>query len=99
MKAFRVNDFEQKPSFQDIDRPIPSQGEVLVRIKACGLNFADLLMLTGKYQETPALPFTPGLEVSGVVVALGPNTNGPEIDTPVLYAPGYPWDAMTTPIE
>ncbi len=88
MKAYLVSDFEQTPSFQEIVRPIPKQGEVLVRIKACGLNFADLLMLKGIYQETPEPPFTPGLEISGVVVAVGPNTDGPKIDTPVAVYGG-----------
>ena len=88
MKAFRVTDFEQTPSFQDIVRPNPREGEVLVRIKACGLNFADLLMLKGEYQETPKPPFTPGLEISGVVAAVGPNTTGFEIDTPVAVFGG-----------
>lgn len=88
MKAFRVSDFEQNPSFQDIVLPVPKEGEVLVRIKACGLNFADLLMLKGQYQETPEPPFTPGLEVSGVVEAVGPNTDGIEIDIPVAVFGG-----------
>lgn len=50
----------------------PGPGEVLLRIRACGLNFADLLMLDGKYQDTPATPFTPGMEVAGTIAALGP---------------------------
>lgn len=50
----------------------PGAGEVLVRIHACGLNFADLLMLDGKYQDTPPAPFTPGMEVAGTIAALGP---------------------------
>ena len=88
MKAFRVHDFQQSPSFEDIVRPIPGAGEVLVRIVACGLNFADLLMLKGAYQETPNPPFTPGLEVAGVVEALGPDTNGPEIGSRVAIFGG-----------
>jgi len=88
MKAFRVSDFEQFPAFEDIVKPIPSEGQVQVRIKACGLNFADLLMLKGQYQETPVPPFTPGLEISGVVTAHGPNTTGIAIDTPVAVFGG-----------
>ena len=43
---------------------------------ACGLNFADTLMAAGRYQEKPALPFAPGLEVCGTVAALGPGVAG-----------------------
>ena len=49
----------------------PDRGQVLVRISACGLNFADLLMIEGKYQDTPALPFVPGLEVCGHIESVG----------------------------
>lgn len=88
MKSYRVFDFDKKPEFQDIDRPNPAQGEVLVRIASCGLNFADLLLLKGKYQETPNLPFTPGLEIAGIVEALGPDTDGPKIGTRVAIFGG-----------
>ena len=50
--------------------PPPGRGQVRVRIEACGLNFADLLMTKGTYQETPELPFTLGLEGAGVVDAV-----------------------------
>lgn len=52
----------------------PASGEALVRIAACGLNFADLLMLEGKYQDTPPTPFVPGMEIAGIVEALGKDT-------------------------
>ena len=49
----------------------PGAGEVRLDIRATALNFADLLMIEGRYQDTPPFPLTPGLEVSGVVAALG----------------------------
>ena len=52
--------------------PAPGPGQVLVRLHAAALNFADLLMTTGRYQETPPLPFVPGLEGAGEVLAAGP---------------------------
>jgi len=88
MKAFRVRDFAQTPTIEDIVQPNPEKGQALVRIDACGLNFADLLMLKGEYQETPNPPFTPGLEVAGVVTALGPETEGVEIGTRVAVFGG-----------
>jgi len=56
----------------DVPSPEPGPGEVLVEVRACGLNFADTLMIQGKYQERPEFPFSPGLEVAGEVLAVGP---------------------------
>src|ERR1700682_5102327 len=58
-----------------VDIPPPGQpgaGEVLIDVAAAGVNFADLLITAGKYQERPMPPFTPGFEVAGVIRALGP---------------------------
>lgn len=56
--------------------PDPGPGQVKVAIKAAGLNFADLLMIGGSYQEKPALPFSPGLEAAGEVIAVGSGVTG-----------------------
>jgi len=71
MKAFQVHSHTTPPKMTDVAMPDPAAGEIRLRIHACGLNFADLLMVTGTYQDTPDLPFTLGMEVSGVVDALG----------------------------
>lgn len=76
MRAYYLTDHNSPPSLSDIAVPEPAAGEIRLRIAACGLNFADLLMQTGTYQETPALPFTLGMEVSGTVDALGPDVDG-----------------------
>jgi NADPH2:quinone reductase len=55
----------------ELPSPRPGAGEILVGVKACGLNFADTLMIQGKYQERPEFPFSPGLEVSGEVLEAG----------------------------
>lgn len=52
-------------------KPTPKNGEVLVRVKACGLNFADLLGRQGLYDRLPSPPVTPGMECSGVIEAVG----------------------------
>jgi NADPH2:quinone reductase len=80
VKAFLVQSHESAPYLQDVDVPEPAEGEIRVRIHACGLNFADLLMVKGTYQDTPELPFTLGMEVSGIVDSLGNGVNG--------FAPG-----------
>ena len=51
--------------------PTAGPGEVLVEVKAAALNFPDVLMTRGLYQERPPLPFVPGLELAGVVSAVG----------------------------
>jgi NADPH2:quinone reductase len=52
--------------------PIPGPGEVVVDMKAAGVNFPDVLIIQNKYQFKPELPFSPGAEVAGVVSAVGP---------------------------
>lgn len=58
-------------TLDEIDLPGPGPGEVQVRLKACAVNFPDLLMIQGKYQHRPPLPFAPGGEASGDVAAVG----------------------------
>jgi len=52
---------------QDVPDPQPKAGEALIRVKAVGVNFADLLQRMGVYPGTPKAPFVPGLEIAGVV--------------------------------
>ncbi|PZR30297.1 MAG: NADPH:quinone oxidoreductase [Caulobacter segnis] len=56
---------------REVPTPSPGPDEVLVRVRAASVNFPDLLMTRGEYQFKPPLPFTPGLDLSGEVVALG----------------------------
>lgn len=63
--------------------PVPLAGQVLVRVEAAGVNFPDTLIIQGRYQHKPALPFTPGAEVCGVVEALGEGVEGPAVGTRV----------------
>jgi NADPH:quinone reductase len=51
--------------------PQPAADEVLIRVKATAVNYADAIMVAGKYQTKPKLPFSPGLETAGVVEACG----------------------------
>ena len=52
-------------SLDEVDQPTPGDGQLLVRVRAAGLNFPDVLMVQGQYQERPPLPFTPGVELCG----------------------------------
>lgn len=71
MKAYRITHSGAAPELVTMPAPTPKAGEVALSIAACGLNFADMLMIEGKYQDTPEAPFTLGMEVAGTVTALG----------------------------
>lgn len=58
-----------------IDLPEPAEDEVQIRVKACSVNFPDILMIQGKYQFKPPLPFAPGGELAGDVCAIGSRVN------------------------
>ena len=88
MKALQVKHFGNPPVLVDIPKPKPGPGQVLIKIFSCGLNFADLLMLKGTYQELPPLPFTLGMEVAGEVVELGPDENSPAIGSRIAVFGG-----------
>ncbi len=77
MRAWQIDRFGSPATLRDLPDPMPGPGQARIAIHACGLNFADLLMAEGKYQEKPALPFIPGLELAGTVLDLGPGTDGP----------------------
>ncbi|MEX0327867.1 MAG: NADPH:quinone oxidoreductase family protein [Ruegeria sp.] len=73
MLAYRVITKNSKAELCNIEAPKPESQQIRVRIKACGLNFADLLMQKGTYQDTPEAPFTLGMEVAGIVDVIGNN--------------------------
>ncbi|HMQ92936.1 MAG TPA: NADPH:quinone oxidoreductase family protein [Amaricoccus sp.] len=77
MRAMQVTELGAPLALREVPRPEPGPGEALVRVHACGLNFADTLMVAGRYQVRPQPPFTPGLEACGTVEALGPGASGP----------------------
>jgi len=71
MRAFQLVSSGEPATVVEIDRPDPAPDEIRLKIEACGLNFGDLLMIKGTYQERPDLPFTLGMEPAGVVDAVG----------------------------
>lgn len=88
MRACRLDAIGIPPTLQDIPLPAPGPGEVRLRIAACGLNFADLLMMEGRYQERPALPVTMGMELAGTVEAVGDGVTSPAPGTRVAVFAG-----------
>ncbi len=73
MKAIVCKEFGLPSNLvlEEIAPPSPKEKEVLVAVKACGVNFPDTLIIQGLYQFKPELPFTPGSDIAGVVKAVG----------------------------
>ena len=71
MRAIRLVSYESTPCLAQIDAPNPGPRQLRVRVAACGLNFADLLMMQGTYQEKIVPPCTLGMELAGTVDAVG----------------------------
>src|ERR1700730_7884626 len=76
MKAVQLSGFAGLDSLKlvEINRPTPSKNEVLIQVKAAGINFAELEMIRGGYPAPRPLPFTMGFEASGIVADLGLGT-------------------------
>lgn len=73
----------------DIASPAPGKGEVKVRVKAAGLNFPDTLIIEGKYQIKPELPFSPGGEMAGEVLEVGDGVKNFKAGQRVMGLTGY----------
>jgi len=73
MKAIRCKVYGPPSSLvlEEVDNLKPKANEVLVEVKACGLNFPDTLIIQGLYQFKPELPFTPGSDIAGIVKEIG----------------------------
>lgn len=87
MKAWQVHELGEPQDvlrLDDVPEPAGGPGTLRLRVDAVALNFPDVLLCRGLYQEKPPLPFTPGLEVCGTVL------DGPRAGERVLAAPGLP---------
>src|SRR3954454_22172530 len=74
MRAVRVHELTGPKALRidEVPAPKPDDGEVVIDVRAAGVNFPDVLVSYGKYQFKPEPPFVPGAEVAGVVSAAGP---------------------------
>ncbi|RZU75348.1 NADPH2:quinone reductase [Micromonospora kangleipakensis] len=87
MKAWRVAELGEPHDvlrLVDVADPEPGPGQLVVNVLACPANFPDVLMCRGEYQVKPELPFTPGVELCGEVVALGESVDGFAVGDRVL---------------
>ncbi len=101
MKALVCSDFgsTQDLSLETRDDLEPGAGEVLIEVKAAGVNFPDILTVQGKYQFKPPLPFVPGGEVSGVVTKLGEGVTTRKVGDEVvgmMQVGGFATQAVTS---
>lgn len=93
MKAWQVRQLGEPlvaMTLNEIPDPEPGPAQVVVRVLATPANFPDVLMCRGQYQVRPELPFTPGVEVCGEIVALGTEVSGLGVSDRVIGSPVLP---------
>lgn len=78
MKAVVIHEFAEPEDLkvEDFADPVPGEGQVLINVTHAGINFPDVLVMTGKYQNLPERPFVPGKDAAGPVVEVGPGVEG-----------------------
>lgn len=78
MKAVVVNEFApvEHAAYAQVADPVPGNGEVLIDVRAAESNYPDILVMEGRYQNKPPLPFSPGKAASGVISRLGEGVTG-----------------------
>jgi NADPH2:quinone reductase len=91
MKAILCTQFgpPEELVLSEVPSPNPVQGQVLISVKACGVNFPDTLIIQNKYQFKPPLPFSPGGEVSGFIKKVGEGVKHLNVGDAVLALPGW----------
>ena len=74
---------------EDVASPLPKKNEILLDVQAAGVNFPDTLIIEGKYQFQPPLPFSPGGEAAGVVAAVGEKAGAFKVGDRVMALTGW----------
>lgn len=74
---------------EEVASPVPKRNEVLVQVHAAGVNFPDTLIIQGKYQFQPPLPFSPGGEAAGVVLEVGEKAGPLQVGDRVMALTGW----------
>jgi len=83
--------------YEDAPDPSPGPGEVVIDMKAAGVNFPDVLIIQNKYQFKPELPFAPGAELAGVVSAVGEGVTNTKVGDRVIASTG--WGAFAEKVK
>jgi NADPH2:quinone reductase len=81
-------------ALSEVAVPVPGPGQALVEVWSSALNFPDVLLCRGQYQQRPPLPFTPGLEFCGMVVSVGPGVERSRIGERVIGTPLLPHGSL-----
>jgi NADPH2:quinone reductase len=76
-------------TLDDVPDPVPGPGELLVRVRACSINYPDVLIIEDKYQLKPPRPFAPGSEIAGEVEAVGEGVSGWSVSDRIIAATGF----------
>ncbi|WP_313430787.1 NADPH:quinone oxidoreductase family protein [Pseudomonas sp.] len=74
---------------EDVASPVPKKNEILLDVQAAGVNFPDTLIIEGKYQFQPPLPFSPGGEAAGVIAAVGERAGAFKVGDRVMALTGW----------
>lgn len=91
MKAVLCKSYGKPESLvvEEIVSPKAEKGEVIISVKACGLNFPDTLIIEGKYQFQPEMPFSPGGEVAGIIKEVGEGVTHLKVGDRVMSGTGW----------
>jgi NADPH:quinone reductase len=91
MKTLLCKEFGPPESLvlEDVPAPVAGEGQVVLDVHACAVNFPDVLIIQNLYQFKPPLPFAPGGEVAGVVREVGPGVEGVAVGDRVIAVPGW----------
>lgn len=99
MKALLAKEFGPPETLvlDEVPNLSPGKGQVVVGVRACGVNFPDVLIIQDKYQFKPPLPFSPGGEVAGVIKAVGEGVTSPKVGDRVIASCG--WGGMAEEVR
>ena len=86
MKAIRFHEYGDADvlRLEEVEKPSPAAGSVLIKTEVAGINYADTMLRKGTYLTRPPLPFTPGFEVAGHVEAVGEGVEGVSVGQRVM---------------
>lgn len=91
MRALICNEYGPPESLvlDEMPDPVAGPGQAVIDVRACAVNFPDVLIIKGEYQFKPPMPFSPGAEVAGVVSEIGQGVEGLELGDKVIASPGF----------
>ncbi len=91
MKAVLCQEYgpPEKLVLTEVESPKAGRGQVVIKVKACGVSFPDTLIIQGKYQFKPPLPFSPGGELAGMIQEVGPGVENAKVGDPVIAFTGW----------